>query len=339
MKSPAAEPRSVTLLRLPPLQHTEAMAARTTLDRGLVHRSAVSEVFLTDIRRTGETTTRAAAQLPGCHGFFGDHRGSRDIVDPMLLLEIARQATIASAHMLDVPQATVLISRNFAITLPDGPLPYSGDAPLEVTIESSFEWQAFRGKRPRAGLCRQTIFLGKTPVAEHWSDGQLMSRDQLAALREAQRGSPPAWTSDQAPRLPCTTLAPEQAGRWNPLNVVLKDSTRGDDCTCATLAPPWQNRALFDHGYDHLTMQLLSEAARQVATLDRRQWEADLDSRAITGVSGRFSQFAEVDAAVYLRACAGSDPQVQGVTIWQAAAAVAEIDITFAPSLSGGAAG
>jgi len=306
-----------------------AMATRTSLDRALVHRAAVSEVFLTDMRRTGETTTSAIAQLPGCHGFFGDHRGAADIVDPMLLLEVARQATLASAHVLDVPQQTILISRNFDLTLLDGPLAYRSTEPLEVTIESHFEWQAVRGTRPRAGLCRQTICLDDTAIANHWSDGKLMSRDQLADLREAQRGTPPVWTSACAPRAREDALSARSVGRWNPLNVVIADARVEDGGVCARISPPWQNRALFDHGYDHLTMQLLTETARQAATLARADAGGGLDSRALTTVSGRFRKFAEVDAEAQVRTVRGADPNTQCVTIVQGDETIAKIDIVF----------
>jgi len=313
----------------------ETLATQTTLDRALVHRAAVSEVFLTDMRRTGEFTTRATAQLPGCHGFFNDHRGAADLVDPLLLLETARQATLASAHVLDVPQNTILISRNFDLTLLDGPLVYRGDAPQEIVIESHFEWQAFRGTRPRAGMCRQTIYLDERAIAEHWSDGQLMSHDQLAGLREAQRGTPPAWTTDKAPRSHEDALSAGAVGRWNPLNVVIKEVRIADGRISAQVAPPWQNRALFDHGYDHLTMQLLTEAARQVATLARSEADPDLDSRAATTVSGRFHQFAEVDADTWVQSQRGTDPNAQRVTISQADQTIAEIDIVFVCPRSG----
>lgn len=211
----------------------------------------------------------------------------------------------------------------------DGPLVHRGEAPLELTVESSFEWQAFRGIHPRAGLCRQTIYLGQKPIAEHWSDGQLMSRDQLADLREAQRGTPPAWTSAQAPRASEEALSASSVGRWNPLNVVIKDARIEDGRICALISPPWQNRALFDHGYDHLTMQLLTEAARQIATLVRAEAGTAAEGRALTSVSGRFWQFAEVDAGARVWTERGADSDVQRITIAHDAQIIAEIGMVF----------
>ena len=41
-----------------------------TVDRHKVHRAAVSEVFLTDIRRQSTQHVLVAAQLPSSHSFF-----------------------------------------------------------------------------------------------------------------------------------------------------------------------------------------------------------------------------------------------------------------------------
>ena len=43
-----------------------------TVDRHKVHRAAVSEVFLTDIRRQSAQHVLVAAQLPSSHSFFHD---------------------------------------------------------------------------------------------------------------------------------------------------------------------------------------------------------------------------------------------------------------------------
>ena len=312
----------------------DTLATQSTLDRSLVHRAAVSEVFLTDIRRTGEATTFAAAQIPGCHGFFNDHRSETDVVDTMLLLEIARQATLSSAHVLDVTQDTILISRNFEITLLGDPIPYSDQKPLEITIESDFEWQTFRGKRPRSGLCRQTIYLDGQPIAKHWSDGQLLGREQLAYLREAQRGTPPSWTNQQPPRNEDTLLAPSAVQRWDPRNVVLSNLVSLDENLTAKITPHWQNRALFDHCYDHLTMQLLTEAARQTATLAKGSETCGFESCAVQSISGCFHQFAELDAETYAKIGADSGPDLHRITIDQGSEIIAEINIEFASNLA-----
>jgi hypothetical protein len=66
-----------------------------TVPRELVHRRAISEVFMTDIHRISEGRYLAAAQWPRLHPFF--HAGG-GAYDTALIAESLRQATILLAH-------------------------------------------------------------------------------------------------------------------------------------------------------------------------------------------------------------------------------------------------
>ena len=79
---------------------------RATLDRTLVHRSAVSEVFVTDLRPVSDTEVVAAAQLPLNHGYFSDHARTPAVFDVLLVLEAGRQAAIAGTHSHMAPART-----------------------------------------------------------------------------------------------------------------------------------------------------------------------------------------------------------------------------------------
>ena len=50
----------------------------STVPRELVHRRAISEVFMTDIRRIGEGRYLAAAQWPRLHPFFRSGPGAKE---------------------------------------------------------------------------------------------------------------------------------------------------------------------------------------------------------------------------------------------------------------------
>lgn len=275
----------------------------TTIDRALVHRAAVSEVFLTDIRAIDDRTVLIAAQLPRCHGYFNDHTKWSVTVDPLLLFEVARQATLASAHALKVPQKTILISSECELDIQDIAAFADPEKPTAITIENTFDWTAMRRGEPRAGICKQVILVNSQIAATHWSSGQLMSHNQLAALRAEQRGDLPPWTAQMTDRPDGVALPPNSVGRTNPLNVVLAQLEIADGIVRANIAPPWQNRALFDHSYDHLTMQILTEAARQVAMLTLSQQPgAKVDNWDVHFVKGKFGQFAEIDLPVVVKA-------------------------------------
>lgn len=63
-----------------------------TVDRTLVHRDSLGEVFLTDLQPLGTASYVAAAQLPRSHAYYGDHLLSPNVYDPVLLLEACRRA-------------------------------------------------------------------------------------------------------------------------------------------------------------------------------------------------------------------------------------------------------
>ncbi|MEW9532074.1 ScbA/BarX family gamma-butyrolactone biosynthesis protein [Microbispora sp. NPDC049125] len=67
-----------------------------TVPRRLVHREAVSEVFLTDIVKLTSDSFLVGAQWPRSHSFFGLRSGRSH--DPMLVAETIRQAGLLVAH-------------------------------------------------------------------------------------------------------------------------------------------------------------------------------------------------------------------------------------------------
>src|SRR3954468_5287626 len=105
-----------------------------TVDRRAVHRQAVAEVFLTDMWLTGEQEFVAAAQLPLSHGYYNDHTQTPCHVDPLLVLEAARQAAIYGTHELGVPLETSLIVNSFGVRLTDLAPLVVGRRPIELRL-------------------------------------------------------------------------------------------------------------------------------------------------------------------------------------------------------------
>lgn len=311
-----------------------------TVDRRLVHRSAVSEVFLTDVRALGGGRVLLGAQLPTCHGYFDDHAHEGSAVDALLVLEVCRQASLASAHELGVPLDTILISGGFGLEIVDPGAWRAARDTGRMQLETAFTWTRMRRGRPRAGVCEQRILLDGALAATHTSSGTLLTRSDMATLRAAQRGTPPRWTADLVDDPVADAVPPAAVGRRDPHNVVLAGLRRDGGRLAARVAPRWSNRALFDHSYDHLTMQVLTEAARQLALLRVGGSDAGPDHGAddgdrlrgweLTGLSGTFSRFAELDEVVTARADAPGASGLVAVAVEQAGETVADLELTFA---------
>lgn len=279
--------------RTPPT--ASSLSYDRTVPRQRVHRAAISEVFLTDIQVTAAPQVLTAAQLPSSHAFFHDR--SDDNIDPLLVLEIARQATIASAHELGVPMDSILISSEFALELNSDALRRLAPTAIHVHIENVFEWTSVRRGVARAGRCDQRLYIDGCLVAEHWSAGRILTREQLLALRSEHRGTPPPLSHELLDSVPQDAVAPALVGRTNPRNVVISGLSETPGRVSAQVTPALNNRALFDHSYDHVTMQILTEAARQLHTAITPGQPAAAEIRAVRGV---FHSFAELDSELFI---------------------------------------
>lgn len=271
-----------------------------TVARQMVHRAAVSEVFVTDAVRVAEKQVRVAVQLPTSHAYFGDH--TCDHVDPLLLLEAARQAGIYGSHLVSIPLSdTMLISGStLALTRPD--LLRAAARPIRLVITDTFEARKPGAKKSRSGHVTQRIELDGAFVATHRLDALVMTHEQHAVVRSMVREGPIPTTAQMPDEPHPLAVEPADVGRTHPGNVVLAAAESGPDGHRALVAPRFGNRALFDHVYDHLPGAVLTEAARQLALLAARSPDAD-----VVGIAARFPRFAELD-----RPLVASTPRVAG---------------------------
>ncbi|MFG3014475.1 ScbA/BarX family gamma-butyrolactone biosynthesis protein [Streptomyces cinerochromogenes] len=324
-------------------EERETLGFHRTVDRRMVHRASVAEVFVTGMEQTGALTFRSAAQLPLSHGYFNDHTAIPATHDPLLLLEICRQASIYGAHaQLDVPLDTTFMVNDWAIDLRDSAALVIGDKPGELLLSETMT--PTYDRRNRITALRFDIGMelaGETVGTAHIRVSSAPTA-QYAALRFMQRGSTPPMTS--AFRSPGgavrTTGLPARVGRVNPANVVLADAgfdtERGS--LSAVLAPDFGNSGLFDHDYDHIPAMVLMEAARQSALLlasARNPSDGFQRTVSLSALEASFSRFAELDSPVRITAAPDSRtgaPNRVAVTFEQSGTTVAAISTEVRPS-------
>ncbi len=281
--------------------------------RGKAHRSAVAEVFVTDAVASTDGHVRVAAQTPPCHSFYGDHVPEPSAVDPLLLMEICRQAGLVTAYELGVPVETILATVGWDLQIDAAHRIPFGDA-ADLLIDSQFVWTRVRNGVPRAGRCRQLVLHQGKQVAELTATSSFLSPGQLAGVRRHQRGDDPPWSHEIPERDSTGVAEPALVGRRNPSNVVVADLLADGTDATAHIVPTLKNRALFDHSYDHVTMQVLSEAARQltIALIGDPAGSAD---RLLTRLQGQFERFAELDAPVSMAASISGEPRLVRSTV------------------------
>jgi len=258
-----------------------------TVTRKLVHRRALSEVFLTDSRRVDESRFVAGAQLPPSHAYYTDHRVPG--VDPLLLLECCRQAETHAVHThFGAPLDTKFVLRDWSLHLrPDADLPAG---PAEVAIATTTHDAVWRGEALRELSYRMRVELAGRHAADVAMHVQYLPDPAYRMLRGRLRDGEPPSSDDY--RGTTTDLAPAKVARSLPENVVLLDPEVGPHGVRAVLRIAGDHPSLFDHAQDHVPGMVLMEAGRQAALL------VSSESWRLTGLEASFAAYAELDSPI-----------------------------------------
>jgi hypothetical protein len=321
-----------------------------TVPRWLVHRRAVSEVFVCGSAPAGPDGFAVAVQLPRAHTLWSDRRAG--FHDPLMAVEAGRQATIMVSHAhYGVPRGLMMVARSSTMRVldleafrDDGTNPLEGwflmrlidrrlhdGTPVGLTIAGDLMVGAVGGVGGSKAMS-MTGTLVFTPQDDY---------DLLRAQARARRRLVPA-----PPHLP---VAPELVGRRFPGNVVVGEypSLLGETGPAAErpLIVDPANPAFFDHPLDHVPGQLLLEAGRQSAIL------AAVEAGAlpgpdclVTSCGVAFDDFVELDAEAECAALVGPPADDAGtatavsvrVSLRQAGRKLGDIDIGLAPRDAGG---
>ncbi|GAA0475044.1 ScbA/BarX family gamma-butyrolactone biosynthesis protein [Streptomyces olivaceiscleroticus] len=301
---------------LPPLRRLT-----TTVPREYVHRSAVTEVFLTDWHGSGPNAWTVTAQWPRAHSFYGPARGMHD---PVMLAETARQAAILLSHVgHDVPLGHPAIWGRLRYSVTPAALALHS-APADLELHITDHDIVRRGSR--LATMRQVYSVLRDGQELGTVDGTLSCH--TPAVYRRLRGAYADLEQALARTIPLPeAIDPALVGRDRTADVVLSPATGKNR---------WQLRidtthpVLFDHPVDHAPGMLMIEAARQVAYAAA----GDTPSLAVA-MDCSFVRYAELDAPCWIRAeAAGRDeaglPRI-AVTAEQHGCAVFTATVTCAP--------
>jgi hypothetical protein len=275
-----------------------------TVDRSMVHRRALSEVFLTEVVRHGEDGFLAAAQLPPAHPHYGNI-ASGAALDPLLLLECCRQAETYAAHaFFGVAMDAKFVLREWSMRLSEQALrPHLGPGELTMVAGTS----AGRGRV----AYRMDLWLSGHLLGEVRMDVGYLPAALYPRVRSRSRGGPPPSSVD-LPAQEGVLIAPERVGRVRPVDtllldtVLVRDSITGSSVT-ATVRVPVDNPSMFDHAQDHIPGMVLMEAARQLCLLAAHEFHGREPSRtSVTSLAANFHSYAELDAPVVASVHAGA---------------------------------
>ncbi|MER5258611.1 MULTISPECIES: ScbA/BarX family gamma-butyrolactone biosynthesis protein [unclassified Streptomyces] len=266
-----------------------------TVPRTLVHRAAVTEVFLTDgCRMEDSERVLIAAQWPRSHALY--EPDAAGFSDPVLLVETVRQAAIYTAHRFhEVPLAHRFIFCDLDFQIQD-PAPLRvGGAPLRVVLDGRFTPDTNQstkrfGARFETALKVNGLHCGRASVRLLSVGDELYS---TLRYRSAPAGGPqPPWSR--------TLLPAAEVGQVRPENVLLSSEGPGTYGMHLDTKHP----GYFEHASDHVPGMALVEAFRQAGHQLLRQ-SGDPRSHLMTACEVSFDCFGELDAPVTVQAHEG----------------------------------
>jgi 2-oxo-3-(phosphooxy)propyl 3-oxoalkanoate synthase len=233
----------------------EPVSFQQTVPRLLVHRAAVSEVFITDLRIADERTSHIGAQWPRAHSFFGP---KMQLHDPMLLAETIRQATLVVAHQaFGVAHDAHFVLLELTYDVHEEGLRL-GQGPANVTLVGHVT-DVRRRKNSVAGMSLEyDCYRDGERVAGGTVRWRCVSGASYARVRGDHHNA--GHTSATEP----TPVAPHLVGRHHESDVVLGASPLPDTWL---LRVDTGHPVMFDHMVDHVPGMMVVEAARQAAQL------------------------------------------------------------------------
>ncbi|MFJ4861216.1 MULTISPECIES: ScbA/BarX family gamma-butyrolactone biosynthesis protein [unclassified Streptomyces] len=236
----------------------------STVTRALVHRAAVCEVFLTDSIRLAEDEYLIAAQLPRVHSYYNDQVTTPAVYDPLLLVEVFRQASIYTAHtFLDAAVDEKFIFNGGEMIVTDVTALHIGARPGHAQIHARQAALKHRDGVVTGSTLDMVLTVDGREAATMRTTCQWMPGRAWNRMREKGRAALALGTA--RPHHTGRRVAPITVGRISPQNVVLSETEVREYEVLTQVIVDQENPALFDHPLDHIPGALIFEGFRQSA--------------------------------------------------------------------------
>ncbi|ENM5796776.1 hypothetical protein NTH31_000707 [Vibrio mimicus] len=236
-----------------------------TVNKELVHRAAVSEVFLTDANRIGEDRFYTGAHLPRTHSYYNDDP-SKTHHENIVLLEVCRQSSIIVSHnYYDAPLDAKFIFNEAKFHIENNEALLVKSTPSYVLTEVEVISKEERNGKINGLTFEMRIYVdGKLAATKlmdiTWLNKVIWNKVRSKALKFAEAFSDITFTRKD--NLHALTHV---IGRTNVENVVLHSVEIRNGKYVSGIRVNKSHPAMFDHPLDHVPGMLLIEAFRQMA--------------------------------------------------------------------------
>lgn len=254
-----------------------------TIDKTLVHRRALAEVFITDFEISGRDRYLVAAQLPVGHAYYND--STTDFHDPLAIIEACRQAALVVSHQYyGVPKDWSFIFRKAKVHIgnTDSTTISNGRMIVGINITKTFEKDGYL-----TGIIGDFIVeIEGNRVGEFVGSLSFLPSALLGQMRAQSRSNKQVPIDTYIS--PLAPLPSKNAARTWTRNIVIGRTTRDT----YEIVDRRNNRALIDHEVDHISGMVILEACRQAAIATVLE-ETDELYCTVTSYQIEFLEFAE----------------------------------------------
>ncbi|MBB1154446.1 MULTISPECIES: AfsA-related hotdog domain-containing protein [Amycolatopsis] len=310
----------------------EPLGTAATIDRKLVHRTALEEVFLTGFRSLPDGRFAGSARLPRAHRYYNDHTNHPAVHDPVAIFECVRQMLLCALHLHhDAPAGMKAITAACRMDLTD-PLALKLDKGYDLDLLGTVAMHKEREGVTVRVLHEVEVRLGSTVLGTIAVDTAQKDEQRYQDLRMAFRDTKPPMSDDLLASEPLSRVPPYLVGRQERDNVLLLGPEVRDGTLTGRLRVPVSHPGMFDHPQDHVPGPVMMEAARQAGTLLAGELFGQASSKTVlVGLDAAYTRFAELDSDILITATAGSGAtEPIAVRFLQEGEPVAEMTIRMA---------
>lgn len=288
---------TTTSLRVQPQAAPRPLSFAAPIDRAVIHKTGVGEVFVTDSVRAADDLVLVAGELPQAHAFYNDHAGVTPQLTLLAALEIARQSGYVLGHRhfgAPLDAAYVLRTMQGTLASPLRAAPPTRRVVLRMRVLEQF---GHHGVTTGVRVSIDLTACDGRPLATVGLSYSWMARERWQRLRSELRATP-VQLPEPRRSLPAALVAPAQVGLQLPANVLLASPRlAADGSSDAELLVDPHHAPIFDHPGDHVSGVALLEGWRQHAVwCAAQQFGVAAAELRAASVDAEFCAVAEFDA-------------------------------------------
>ena len=299
---------------MPPLLHdalidTVPLSFEQTVPRAWVHKRALENVLLTELRACGDDRFICAGRLPRAHCFFND-AGRAPHNDILFYTELGRQASLAVCHaFLDVSTEDVFIFEGSDAAVTDtawSPACHAAHGSVVIEIRIT-ELTRRKNNAVSRVVTEHRMWIGTDHVFTGTGAFTIQPAALFARLRKisaTRNSTTPSCAPQDFTAGTRTGRVPRASGTNISISTPSRDERTGG--LAASLIVDQAHPYFFDHPCDHVPGMLLLEGCAQLALATYGE-TTGTDAAGISAYDVSFTQF--VESGVETRLTAHVDPQ------------------------------